>query len=66
MSEYASNNKYFSTSTDFRQSINHFFDKTLPTIGNALASTINNNFQTFYFDIDRSMVYTTLQLYINI
>jgi hypothetical protein len=50
MIEYARNNKYFSTATDFRQSINHFFDETLHKIGNALASTINDNFQTFDFN----------------
>ena len=52
MSEYARNNKYFSTSTDFLQSINHFFDETLPKIGYALDSRINDNFQTFDFDLD--------------
>ncbi len=49
MNEYARNNKYFATAKEFRQSIDTFFDDTLPEIGHALTSRINDNFQTFYF-----------------
>lgn len=49
MNEHARNNKYFATAKEFRQSINEFFDETLPLIGNALTSRINDNFQTFNF-----------------
>lgn len=45
MNEYARNNKYFATAKEFRQSIDKFFAKTLPEIGNALGSRINDNFQ---------------------
>jgi len=48
MSEYARNNRYFSTAKEFRQHINHFFDITLPNIGATLNGRINDNFQTFY------------------
>ncbi|MCP4992005.1 MAG: IS630 family transposase [Colwellia sp.] len=51
MSEYARNNKYFATAKEFRQSINEFFSLTLPEIGSALTSRINDNFQTFNFAV---------------
>jgi len=49
MNEHARNNKYFATAKEFRQSIDKFFDDTLPQIGHALTSRINDNFQTFNF-----------------
>ena len=49
MNEHARNNKYFATAKEFRQSIDNFFDETLPEIGSALTSRINDNFQTFNF-----------------
>ena len=49
MNEHARNNQYFATAKEFRQSIDEFFDGTLPRIGNALTSRINDNFQTFNF-----------------
>lgn len=48
MNEHARNNKYFATAKDFRRSLNHFFDVTLPTIGATLSGRINDNFQKFY------------------
>ena len=45
MNEHARNNKYFSTTTEFRKSIDDFFDVTLPKIGDSLMSRINDNFQ---------------------
>jgi transposase len=48
MNEHARNNKYFATAKDFRRSLNHFFDATLPTIGATLSGRINDNFQKFY------------------
>lgn len=48
MNEYARNNKYFATTKDFRRSLDHFFDATLPTIGATLSGRINDNFQKFY------------------
>ncbi len=49
MNEHARNNKYFATAKEFRQSIDEFFNDTLPKIGSALTSRINDNFQTFDF-----------------
>jgi len=49
MNEHARNNRYFATAKEFRQSIDTFFDETLPEIGSALTSRINDNFQTFNF-----------------
>ena len=49
MNEHARNNKYFVTAKEFRQSIDNFFDDTLPKIGPTLTSRINDNFQTFNF-----------------
>jgi hypothetical protein len=45
MNEHARNNRYFTSA--FRESINHFFDTTLPTIGAELNTRINDNFQRF-------------------
>ena len=45
MNEYARNNKYFATTKEFRHQINHFFDVTLPCIGDSLNGRINDNFQ---------------------
>jgi transposase len=49
MNEYARNNKYFATAKEFRLSIDTFFNETLPKIGCALDSRINDNFQRFNF-----------------
>ena len=48
MNEHARNNRYFATAKAFRESINHFFDTTLPAIGADLNTRINDNFQRFY------------------
>jgi hypothetical protein len=48
MNEHARNNKYFASAKDFRQSLHHFFDVTLPTIGTMLSGRVNDNFQKFY------------------
>ena len=45
MNEYARNNEYFAKAKEFREKIDHFLDVTLPEIGAALASRINDNFQ---------------------
>lgn len=46
MNEYARNNRYFATAKEFRRQIDHFFEYTLPAIGNTLNGRINDNFQT--------------------
>jgi transposase len=45
MNEYVRNNKYFATAKEFRDKIDEFFIKTLPTIGDKLVSRITDNFQ---------------------
>ena len=45
MNEQARNNKFFKSAKDFRQSIEHFFKKTLPDIADSLDGRINDNFQ---------------------
>ena len=45
MNEYARNNRFFNTATEFRQSIIDFFSKTVPKIGHVLRSRITDNFQ---------------------
>lgn len=45
MNEYARNNKFFKTPAEFRQSISHFFSKTVPKIGKELSARITDNFQ---------------------
>jgi transposase len=45
MNEHARNNKFFRTADEFRQSINDFFQKTLPKIADSLKTRINDNFQ---------------------
>lgn len=45
MNEDARNNRYFAAAKEFRRQINHFFECTLPTIGNTLNGRINDNFQ---------------------
>ncbi len=45
MNEHVRNNQYFSTAKEFRDKIDEFFQKTLPDIGDSLASRINDNFQ---------------------
>lgn len=49
MNEHARNNKYFASAKEFRESIDEFFDNTLPQIGQTLTGRINDNFQTFNF-----------------
>ena len=46
MNENARNNVYFSTTKEFRESIDYFFEVKLPEIGASLQSRINDNFQT--------------------
>ena len=45
MNEHARNNKYFQTAKEFRQSIRHFFDVTLPEIADSINTRITDNFQ---------------------
>jgi len=45
MNEHVRNNQYFATAKEFRQKIEQFFSDTLPEIGDALDSRINDNFQ---------------------
>jgi transposase len=45
MNAHARNNKYFATAKEFRHQINHFFDRTLPSIADSLNERINDNFQ---------------------
>ena len=47
LNEHVRNNQYFATAKEFRQQIDRFFEVTLPKIGDALNSRINDNFQTF-------------------
>lgn len=45
MNEHARNSVYFKTKREFRAALNKFFKETLPDIGCALTSRINDNFQ---------------------
>ena len=45
MNEHARNNRYFATAKEFRRQIDHFFECTLPTIGDTLNGRINDKFQ---------------------
>ena len=45
MNEHVRNNKYVATAKEFRDKIDELFRETLPTIGNILATRINDNFQ---------------------
>jgi transposase len=45
MNEYVRNNKFFSSTKEFRSGISDFFEKTLPAIGDTLGGRINDNFQ---------------------
>lgn len=45
MHENVSNNRYFSSAKEFRQSIAEFFDQTFPKIAGSLVDRINDNFQ---------------------
>jgi len=45
MNEHARNNRYFAKPKEFRDSIQHFLEVTLPEIGASLTSRINDNFQ---------------------
>lgn len=48
MNEKVRNNRYFATTKDFRQQIQHFIRTILPDIGSTLDSRINDKFQRFY------------------
>ncbi len=45
MNEHAINNRYRASTKAFREVIAHFFEVTLPKIGDDLSSWINDNFQ---------------------
>jgi transposase len=45
MNEKVRNNRFFKGAKDFKETINHFFDDILPSIGNDLNGRINDNFQ---------------------
>ena len=45
MNEHARNNRYFSSTREFREAISVFFNQTLPDIADSLTSRINNHFQ---------------------
>lgn len=45
MNEHVRNNRFFRTAADFRQSIDNFFQNTLPDIAASLGARINDNFQ---------------------
>lgn len=45
MNEHARNNRYFSSTREFRNAISTFFEQTLPDIATQVASRINDNFQ---------------------
>lgn len=45
MNEHARNNRYFSSSGEFREAISEFFSHTLQNIAGSLTSRINDNFQ---------------------
>ncbi|EMM4086084.1 IS630 family transposase, partial [Shigella flexneri] len=45
MNEHARNNRYFSSTREFRDAIFEFFSHTLPGIADSLASRINDHFQ---------------------
>ena len=45
MNEHARNNRYFSSTREFREAISVFFNQTLPDIVDSLTSRINDHFQ---------------------
>lgn len=45
MNEHARNNRYFSSTREFRDAISVFFNQTLPDIADSLASRIKDHFQ---------------------
>jgi hypothetical protein len=45
MNEHARNNQYFATAKLFSESIEKFFELTLPDIADSLKTRINDNFQ---------------------
>lgn len=45
MNEHARNNRYFSSTREFRDAISVFFSQTLPDIAGSLSSRINDHFQ---------------------
>jgi transposase len=47
INEHARNNQYFATAKKIRQSIDDFFDYTLPQIAHTLTSRSNDNLQFF-------------------
>ncbi|WP_411596134.1 IS630 family transposase [Escherichia coli] len=47
MNEHVRNNRYFSSTREFREAISVFFNQTLPDIADSLTSRINDHFQVF-------------------
>ncbi|WP_411625236.1 IS630 family transposase [Escherichia coli] len=47
MNEHVRNNRYFSSTREFRDAISVFFNQTLPDIADSLTSRINDHFQVF-------------------
>jgi transposase len=47
MNEHTRNNRYFKTASEFRSTMNSFFDKTWPDIAESMRGRITDNFQTF-------------------
>ncbi|MBF0218340.1 MAG: IS630 family transposase [Gammaproteobacteria bacterium] len=47
MNEKVRNNRCFHSAMEFREAINHFFDKILPDMGDSLNTRITDNFQVF-------------------
>lgn len=45
MNEHARNNRYFSSTREFREAISVFFNQALPDIADSLTSRINDHFQ---------------------
>lgn len=45
MNEHARNNRYFSSTQEFRDAISVFFNQTLPDIADSLTSRIKDHFQ---------------------
>ncbi|HDN3277792.1 TPA: IS630 family transposase [Escherichia coli] len=45
MNEHARNNRYFSSTREFREAMSVFFNQTLPDIADSLTSRINDHFQ---------------------
>ena len=65
MNKHARNNQYFPITKAFRESINHFFDTTLPTIGADLNTRINDKFQRFTLQVEVRQIYTPFSFYLS-